>query len=206
MSHPVATMAPVPTAEILFFDGFDDLDAIAPLEVLTAAGFDVRAVSFPDQARPVRSAHGLVLTLPGSLGTAPELVIVPGGGWFEHGPGARTLAQDGALPDRLVDQERREVDGEHGAAWGDPAIVLRCGVDEPDGFDELSTCQVVNDVAWYIPEEQVTGQPVDIVMTTVGRRPNVEVSLPADYFPPAAAMAQLSEALLAHSTEVEPCG
>ena len=111
-----------------------------------------------------------------------------------------------ALPDQLVDQERRGPDVAHGAAWGDPAVVLRCGVDEPAGFDELSTCQVVNDVAWYIPQEQVTGEPVDIVMTTVGRRPNVEVALPEEYFPPAAAMAQLSDALLAHSDELEPCG
>ena len=111
-----------------------------------------------------------------------------------------------ALPARLVDQERRGPEVTHGAAWGDPAVVLRCGVDEPAGFDELSTCQVVNDVAWFIPEEQVTGEPVDILMTTVGRQPNVEVTLPEDYFPPAAAMAQLSDALLAHSTEVEPCG
>lgn len=111
-----------------------------------------------------------------------------------------------ALPDRLADQERRGPDVAHGAAWGDPAVVLRCGVDEPAGFDELSTCQVVNDVAWYIPQEQVAGEPVDILMTTVGRRPNVEVSIPEEYFPPAAAMAQLSDALLEHSTEVEPCG
>jgi hypothetical protein len=111
-----------------------------------------------------------------------------------------------ALPSRLVDQERREPDVTYGAAWGDPPVVLRCGVDEPAGFDELSTCQVVNDVAWYIPEEQVTGEAVDIVMTTVGRMPGVEVALPAEYFPPAAAMAQLSDALREHSTEVEPCG
>lgn len=111
-----------------------------------------------------------------------------------------------ALPQRLVGQERRGPEVAHGAAWGAPAVVLRCGVDEPAGFDELSTCQVVNDVAWYIPDEQVTGEPVDIVMTTVGRRPNVEVSLPEEYFPPAAAMAQLSDALVAHTTEVEPCG
>lgn len=111
-----------------------------------------------------------------------------------------------ALPARLVGQDRRSPDVDHGAAWGDPVIVLRCGVDEPAGFDELATCQVVNDVAWYIPEEQVTGAPVDILMTTVGRRPGVEVALPAEYFPPAAAMAQLSDALTATTTEVERCG
>ena len=46
------------------------------------------------------------------------------------------------------------------AAWGDPAIVLRCGVGEPASFDQFSTCQIVNGVAWYIPDEQITsGRP-----------------------------------------------
>ena len=157
-------------------------------------------------ARPggVRAAAVLVAALPLLTGCSPgpvEIGSAPAGAAADD---CADLVE--ALPDRLVDQERREVDGEHGAAWGDPAIVLRCGVDEPEGFDELSTCQVVNDVAWYIPEEQVTGDPVAITMTTVGRRPGVEVALPEDYFPPAAAMAQLSRTLLEHSTEVEPCG
>lgn len=157
-------------------------------------------------ARPgrVRAAAVLVTTLPLLTSCSPGPVEI---GAAPAGAEAAACADlVGALPDRLVDQEEREVDGEHGAAWGDPAIVLRCGVDEPAGFDELSTCQVVNDVAWYIPEEQVTGDPVAITMTTVGRRPGVEVALPEDYFPPAAAMAQLSQTLLEHSTEVEPCG
>jgi hypothetical protein len=158
-------------------------------------------------ARPgrVRAAAVLVAALPLLTGCSPGPVEVAGPA--PTGPEAGACAElVGALPGRLVEQERREVDGEHGAAWGEPAIVLRCGVDEPEGFDELSTCQVVNDVAWYIPEGQVTGEPVDITMTTVGRRPGVEVALPEDYFPPAAAMAQLSQVLREHSTEVAPCG
>ena len=157
-------------------------------------------------ARPgrVRAAAVLVAASAVLAGCSPGPVEV---GAAPTGPAAAACTDlVGALPERLVDQERREVDGEHGAAWGDPAIVLRCGVDEPESFDELSTCQVVNDVAWYIPEEQVTGDPVAITMTTVGRRPGVEVALPEGYFPPAAAMAQLSKTLLEHSTEVEPCG
>ena len=157
-------------------------------------------------ARPggVRAAAVLVAALPLLTGCSPGPVKIGAAPTGREAAACADLVE--ALADRLVDQERREVDGEHGAAWGDPAIVLRCGVDEPEGFDELSTCQVVNDVAWYIPEEQVTGDPVAITMTTVGRQPGVEVSLPEDYFPPAAAMAQLSQALLGHSTEVEPCG
>ncbi len=70
MNQP--TPAP-PRTEILFFDGFDDLDSIAPLEILTAAGFPVRAVGFPGEASTVRSAHGLTIGLDGPIGEAPEL-------------------------------------------------------------------------------------------------------------------------------------
>ncbi len=111
-----------------------------------------------------------------------------------------------ALPDTVSDQPARDVDGRYGAAWGDPAIVLRCGVGRPASFDELSSCQITNDVAWYIPEEQIVGGPVDIVMTTIGRSVNVEVRLPAEYFPPANAMVDLADAVTESTTETEPCG
>jgi transcriptional regulator GlxA family with amidase domain len=89
-----------PATEIVFFDGFDDLDAIAPLEVLTGAGFDVRPVCVPGQPLAVRSAHGLQITVAGELG-APGLVVVPGGGWIDDTPvGARAQSQ-GPLPGLL---------------------------------------------------------------------------------------------------------
>lgn len=163
------------------------------------------AVARPGSLSGVRGLTGSLAALLLVVACAPGTVEIPAPALDDEETAAcADLVR--ALPGRLVDQGPRGPDVAHGAAWGDPAIVLRCGVDEPAGFDELSTCQVVNDVAWYIPEEQVTGEPVNIVMTTVGRRPNVEVALPEEYFPPAAAMAQLADAVLAHSTEVEPCG
>jgi hypothetical protein len=113
-----------------------------------------------------------------------------------------------ALPDRVADQLRRPVepDDRAAAAWGDPAIVLRCGVPEPSGFDQLSTCQVTDGVAWFIPEEQITGQAVDIVMTTIGRSPGVEVRIPADYFPPAATMVDLGASVRRHTDRFDRCG
>lgn len=112
-----------------------------------------------------------------------------------------------SLPETVADQKRRPVRPAHayGAAWGDPAIVLRCGVGRPAGFDRFSTCQVTNGVGWYIPEDQITGQPNDIVMTTVGREQNVEVRIPADYFPPAATMVDLASAIKSSVREVKPC-
>ena len=117
----------------------------------------------------------------------------------------RALVQ--TLPDQVADQPRREVDaGEgFGAAWGDPAIELRCGVPTPTGFDRFAACQVTNGVGWYIPESQTQGRRVDIVMTTVGRALNVEVRIPAEYFPPAAAMVDLAPAVKKAVREVQPC-
>ena len=70
-----------PTTEIVLFDGFDDLDAVAPLEILRAAGFPVRAVGFPAGPVTVTSAHGLRVEVDGISAIAPELVVIPGGGW-----------------------------------------------------------------------------------------------------------------------------
>jgi uncharacterized protein DUF3515 len=112
-----------------------------------------------------------------------------------------------ALPARVADQERRKVDpaGGYAAAWGDPAIELRCGGPRPRGFDRFSTCQVTNGVAWFIPESQVQGHPVPITMTTVGRAEYVEVRIPRDYFPPATAMVDLAPAVKRTIREVKPC-
>jgi hypothetical protein len=114
-----------------------------------------------------------------------------------------------ALPRTLAEQERREVDDADAAtaaAWGDPPIMLRCGVGEPASFDAISSCQITNGVAWYIPDEQITGSAVDVTMTTIGREPDVEVAIPADYFPPAATMVGLAGPVKEHTVKVSRCG
>ena len=91
-----------PSTEILFFEGFDDLDAVGPLEILTATGFPVRAVRFPAQPGVVTSAHGLRIELEHVLGDGPGLLVVPGGGWRDGSPvGVRPLV-DGELPGILA--------------------------------------------------------------------------------------------------------
>ena len=118
---------------------------------------------------------------------------------------ACTALVDG-LPDHVTDQSRRTVHGTgYAAAWGDPAIVLRCGVRRPAGLDAFASCQVVDGVGWFIPEAQQTGRPHDITMTTVGRAEYVEVRLPARYWPPAAAMVDLARAVKQSIPERQPC-
>ena len=84
-----------------------------------------------------------------------------------------------ALPDEVAGEERVELDEPYTAAWGDPAIILRCGVGEPEGFDDFSTCQRAAGVDWFVPEEIIEDQRADILMTTVGRSPTVDVLIPA---------------------------
>ena len=112
-----------------------------------------------------------------------------------------------ALPSTVDGAERRTVEPSDApaAAWGDPAIVLRCGVPMPEEFDEFATCQETNGVGWFIPEEQMTGSPEEITMTTIGRAVNVEVSLPREHWPPAAAMVDLAGPIKETVEETDPC-
>jgi transcriptional regulator GlxA family with amidase domain len=94
------------TTEILIFDGFDDLDAFGPFEVLSGAGFDTRFVTI-EPADVVTSAHGARVIPDGVLGD-PDLVIVPGGGWNDRdGKGAWYEARRGAITDALKKRHQR---------------------------------------------------------------------------------------------------
>ena len=161
--------------------------------------------------RPVRTNAGavacLLLLAAAAAGCGDQDVAIssPPVSVADAAPCERLIAD---LPASVSDQPMREVapaNATFGAAWGDPPIVLRCGVPKPRGFDKFATCQVANDVGWFIPESQQTGQPHEIVMTTVGRAQYVEVRLPAEYWPPAAAMVDLAPAIKRSIREVKPC-
>jgi hypothetical protein len=160
--------------------------------------------------RPVRTNAGAVVCLAActallaGCGTSAVSVDAP----RLHGKDASACrALVSRLPSHVADQERRTVtpSGAPAAAWGDPPIVLTCGVAKPPGLDRFATCQVANGVGWWIPEDEITGRPTDITMTTVGRAQFVQVHLPADYFPPAAAMVDLAPAVKATIRQVRPC-
>ena len=101
-------MTTAPRTQILFFDGVDDLDPVAPLEILTAAGLPTRAVRPAGQPTNVHTAHGLVLEVADELDDDAELVIVPGGGWRDEHGGVRELGT-GPLPARLAAMHERGV-------------------------------------------------------------------------------------------------
>ena len=85
-------------------------------------------------------------------------------------------------PATLAAQESREVSpaSAPAAAWGDPALVLTCGVEEPAGLDDFAQCQLVDGVDWFVPPDQLDDSGSDVLMTTVGTSPRVSLLVPAD--------------------------
>ena len=93
--------------DIVLFDGFDELDALAPYEVLrnaVLAGVDADVgLAHLTGATQATGSHGAAVAVQRQLGPC-DLVIVPGGGWNDRAPqGARAEVQDGALPARLAE-------------------------------------------------------------------------------------------------------
>jgi transcriptional regulator GlxA family with amidase domain len=90
---------------VVIFDGFDELDAIGPLEVLRnaaamgATGLSVELVAL-DGAAEVTGSHGLRVRPDGRLDPErTDLLVIPGGGWNDRGAhGAWAEAQRGELP------------------------------------------------------------------------------------------------------------
>jgi transcriptional regulator GlxA family with amidase domain len=73
--------------QILLFDGFNELDALGPWEVLQAAarsGADLRTELVRLDSATVTSANGLQLHVVRRLepDEPPDLLLLPGGGWL----------------------------------------------------------------------------------------------------------------------------
>jgi transcriptional regulator GlxA family with amidase domain len=96
-------------AEILLFDGFDELDAMGPWEVLGGLAqlredVSARLVTL-EGAREVRADHGAVIHTHAALSERPDVVLVPGGGWFDRTPdGAWAQAQRGHIPAAIAER------------------------------------------------------------------------------------------------------
>src|SRR3954464_1059664 len=84
--------------EIILFDGFDDLDAFGPFEILSGAGLDTRFVTLAP-CEFVTTSHGARVIPDGVLGD-PDLVLVPGGGWNDgtQPTGLRAAVERGEIP------------------------------------------------------------------------------------------------------------
>ncbi len=98
-----------------------------------------------------------------------------------------------ALPDALEEGARRAVepDSPYAAAYGDPAIVLRCGVERPAEFRPTSELVTINDVDW-LPVERSGG----VAFYAPGRVAWVRVDVPSAYTPGTFALTELSDVVV----------
>jgi Protein of unknown function (DUF3515) len=112
---------------------------------------------------------------PATAGALPSVKVSP--------PPALTAAaqrscQDliSALPTDLGDLPARPVDSSspYVAAWGEPAVTLRCGVPRPPSFIATADVQQINGVTWFAERRGGT-----TAWTAVDRPVYVEVLVPA---------------------------
>ncbi len=80
-------------------DGFEEVEALTPLDMLIRAGAEIKTVSITDK-KEVKGAHGITVTADLTVSEAretPELVILPGGM-----PGALNLRRSSAAADAVL--------------------------------------------------------------------------------------------------------
>jgi len=81
------------------------------------------------------------------------------------------------LPIELAGERSRPVrsDTPYAYAWGEPPIVLRCGVDRPADFVRDSPVFDINGVTWFVDDTD----PDEYVYTAVDRPVYVEITVPS---------------------------
>jgi hypothetical protein len=114
-----------------------------------------------------------------------------------------------ALPDTLFGQPREPVTPHDapGAAWGDPAVVLTCGVDRPEEYDETAPCIEVRNVGWFVPASQLEDVGSEAEATVLTHTPYVELLVPTHYRTIGVdkALNDLAPAITQTLTEGKPC-
>lgn len=88
-------------------------------------------------------------------------------------------------------------------AWGEPAVVLRCGVPAPAGLAPTSQLQTVNGIDWFNPGSQSPAaeqRELDSgarVFTTIGRVANIELTVPLGHEPAVGPLVDVAAAIAA---------
>jgi transcriptional regulator GlxA family with amidase domain len=150
--------------QVLVFDGFDEMDALAPFEVFRHASrigeVDVTLVTSTGQSGVV-GANGVELA--GLSEWTPEkadVLLVPGGGATRSGPGVRAEIEAGRLPEQLAAIKHRAPSsfvlgsvcsgsillGGAGVLEGRPATTHHSVWDQLTGYGAIAThARVVDD-------------------------------------------------------------
>jgi hypothetical protein len=110
-----------------------------------------------------------------------------------------------ALPPKVDDARARATTptSDLTSAWGDPSVVLRCGVPAPAGLGPMSQLQTVNGVDWFNPGVQspaagkLETDGGARVFTTTGRVANIELTVPLGHEPAVGPLVDVAAAIAA---------
>lgn len=143
------------------------------------------------------SALALLAVL-GLGGCSSQVAVAP----YATEPGAKIACDDlvAAAPATLSGHEKRDVVEDRALAWGDPAIVMRCGVETPKALQPTSRCDMVGEIGWF--SEESSGETS---FTTIGRDININVTVPDAYAPAADVLIDVEPLIAEYSTEIRPC-
>lgn len=137
-----------------------------------------------------------VLGVAGCSNTVELDTPVPGGA---SGTLCQSLLKD--APSTVAGQDSRDVDPPAaGRAWGDPAILLQCGVSKPRGLTPTSRCAEINNVGWFAERGKDA-----YVFTTIGRATYVQVTVPREYEPASDALVDLAKTIKQHDPVERRC-
>jgi len=117
------------TALVILTDGFEEMEAVGPIDLLRRAGIEVATASQSGRL-PVKGRSGIVLQADAALAEVMDkdydLIILPGG------PGHTRLRSDKKIIERL---RRQEASGRLiGAICAAPAVLLEAGLLENRGY------------------------------------------------------------------------
>jgi hypothetical protein len=132
-----------------------------------------RVLGGGDDGRPVADVEGTPLQERADLPVLPvEAPPIP--------PEAEAPCESllGQLPLELAGEQSRRVDSDspYVYAWGEPPVVLRCGVERPAALEPTSPLIQISGVNWLVD----TTDPDRIVWTAVDRPVYLQVTVSAD--------------------------
>jgi putative intracellular protease/amidase len=127
------------------FDGVDELDIVAPFEILVSAGFDAELVTLHECPK-VTGSHGITVMPHGTLGPRPDVLVVPGGRWTSKMPdSAWGEVQRGEIPRAIAERHAAGsiiagvctgamLVAASGILRGRPAVTHRSALDDLRGY------------------------------------------------------------------------
>jgi hypothetical protein len=110
----------------------------------------------------------------------------------------------GEMPLELAGEQSRPVssDSPYVYAWGDPALVLVCGVGRPAGFDVTAGLLQIGAVQWFVDDSD----PDVYVWTAVDRPVYVQLTVPSSMDSAAATQLSAIVAETLPAQEPQPAG